>query len=71
VALHLHEENRIGTDRRPGPSDNKENTAATWKKAFGFHPLLAFLNRPDIAAGEAFGRASKTLCRLDCQPSLC
>src|SRR5450631_1835417 len=34
-------------------SDDKENAAATWKHAFGFHPLLAFLDRPDIAAGEA------------------
>jgi hypothetical protein len=34
-------------------SDNKENAAATWKKTFGFHPLLVFLDRPDIAAGEA------------------
>lgn len=31
----------------------KENAAATWKKTFGFHPLLAFLDRPDVAAGEA------------------
>ena len=31
----------------------KENAAATWKKTFGFHPLLCFLDRPDIAAGEA------------------
>lgn len=30
----------------------KENAAATWKKTFGFHPLPAFLDRPDIAAGE-------------------
>ena len=30
----------------------KENAAATWKRTFGFHPLLAFLDRPDIAAGE-------------------
>jgi hypothetical protein len=34
-------------------SDNKENAAATWKKTFGMHPLLAHLDRPDIAAGEA------------------
>lgn len=34
-------------------SDNKENAAATWKKTFGHHPLLAFLDRPEIAAGEA------------------
>jgi hypothetical protein len=34
-------------------SDNKENAAATWKRTFGFHPLLVFLDRPEIAAGEA------------------
>jgi hypothetical protein len=34
-------------------SDAKENAAATWKRTFGFHPLLVFLDRPDIAAGEA------------------
>ena len=31
----------------------KENAAATWKKAFGFHPLLCFLDRPEVAGGEA------------------
>lgn len=31
----------------------KENAAATWKHTFGFHPLLAFLDRPDISGGEA------------------
>ena len=31
----------------------KENAASTWKRTFGFHPLLAFLDRPDIAGGEA------------------
>jgi hypothetical protein len=31
----------------------KQNAAATWKKTFGFHPLLCFLDRPDVAAGEA------------------
>jgi hypothetical protein len=30
----------------------KENAAATWKKTFGFHPLLAFLDRPEISGGE-------------------
>lgn len=30
----------------------KENAAATWKHTFGFHPLLAFLDRPDVAGGE-------------------
>lgn len=34
-------------------SDNKENAAATWKKTYGHHPLLVFLDRPDIASGEA------------------
>lgn len=32
---------------------DKENAAATWKRTFGFHPLLAFLDRPEIAGGEA------------------
>ncbi len=34
-------------------SDNKTGAAATWKKTYGHHPLLAFLDRPDIAGGEA------------------
>src|SRR5437588_11300872 len=34
-------------------SDNKENAASTWKKSSGHHPLLALLDRPDIAGGEA------------------
>lgn len=34
-------------------SDNKENAGATWKHTFGFHSLLVFLDRVDIAAGEA------------------
>lgn len=33
-------------------SDNKDNAAPTWKKTFGHHPLLAFLDRPQIAGGE-------------------
>jgi hypothetical protein len=31
----------------------KANAAATWKHTFGFHPLLAFLDRPEVAGGEA------------------
>lgn len=31
----------------------KENAAATWKRTFGFHPLLVFLDRGEIAGGEA------------------
>jgi hypothetical protein len=31
----------------------KQNAAATWKRTFGFHPLLCFLDRPDISGGEA------------------
>jgi hypothetical protein len=34
-------------------SDRKAGAAATWKKTFGHHPLLAFLDRPEIAGGEA------------------
>jgi hypothetical protein len=30
----------------------KQDAAATWKKTFGFHPLLAFLDRPEAAGGE-------------------
>jgi hypothetical protein len=30
----------------------KENAAKTWKKSFGFHPLLSYLDRPDVAGGE-------------------
>ncbi|WP_405065360.1 IS1380 family transposase [Kribbella sp. NBC_01510] len=31
----------------------KENAAPTWKKGFGFHPLLCYLDRPDTSGGEA------------------
>ena len=31
----------------------KQNAAPTWKKTFGFHPLLCFLDRPEISSGEA------------------
>jgi hypothetical protein len=34
-------------------SDNNQNAAPTWKKSFGDHPLLSFLDRPEIAGGEA------------------
>lgn len=34
-------------------SDGKENSAATWKRTYGFHPLLVFLDRTEISAGEA------------------
>lgn len=34
-------------------SDNKAEAAPTWKKSFGHHPLLAFLDRPEVAGGEA------------------
>lgn len=32
---------------------DKESAAKTWQRTFGFHPLLAFLDRPDVAGGEA------------------
>ena len=47
--LHLDVDATITIDH----SDRKENAAATWKKTFGFHPLLVFLDRAEIAAGEA------------------
>ena len=47
--LHLDVDATITIDH----SDNKENAAATWKKTWGHHSLLVFLDRPDIAGGEA------------------
>jgi hypothetical protein len=32
---------------------DKELAAPTWKKTFGFHPLVCFLDRPEISSGEA------------------
>lgn len=31
----------------------KELATPTWKKGFGHHPLMCFLDRPDISSGEA------------------
>jgi hypothetical protein len=41
-------------------SDNTELAAPTWKKTFGLHPLLAFLDRPEIAGGEALAGLLRT-----------
>jgi len=38
----------------------KENAAATWKKTFGFHPLMAYLDRPDVSGGEALAGMLRT-----------
>lgn len=32
---------------------DKEDATPTWKHTFGYHPLLCFLDRPEIAGGEA------------------
>ena len=32
---------------------DKELASPTWKHTFGFHPLLCFLDRPEISSGEA------------------
>jgi hypothetical protein len=47
--LHLDVDATITID----DSDNKEGAAATWKKTWGHHWLLVFLDRPEIAGGEA------------------
>jgi hypothetical protein len=47
--LHIDIDATLVTDH----SDGKENAAPTWKKTFGYHPLLAFVDRPEIAGGEA------------------
>ena len=41
-------------------SDNKIGATPTWKKSFGHHPLLAFLDRPEIAGGEALAGLLRT-----------
>ncbi len=41
-------------------SDNKELAAPTWKKTYGHHPLLAFLDRPEIGGGEALAGLLRT-----------
>jgi hypothetical protein len=41
-------------------SDGKELAAPTWKKTYGHHPLLAFLDRPEIAGGEALAGLLRT-----------
>jgi hypothetical protein len=38
----------------------KQNAAATWKKTFGFHPLMAYLDRTDICGGEALAGMLRT-----------
>jgi hypothetical protein len=41
-------------------SDNKQLATPTWKKTYGHHPLLAFLDRPEIAGGEALAGLLRT-----------
>ena len=31
----------------------KQTAGPTWKKTFGFHPLLCYLDRPEVSSGEA------------------
>ncbi len=47
--LHIDADATLTLDH----SDNKVGAASTWKKTFGYHPLLAFLDRPEISGGEA------------------
>ena len=42
------------------PADNKEKAAPTWKKTYGHHPLLAFVDRPEVAGGEALAGLLRT-----------
>ncbi|MDQ6614949.1 MAG: transposase, partial [Actinomycetota bacterium] len=32
---------------------DKELAAPTWKRTFGFHPVVCYLDRPEISSGEA------------------
>jgi hypothetical protein len=63
--LHLDVDATITIDH----SDNKENAAATWKHTFGMHPLLVFLDRSAIAAGEALAGAAAAPARTGSAPS--
>lgn len=54
--LHLDFDATVTIDH----SDNKEQASPTWKKTFGMHPLLAFLDRPEIAGGEALAALLRT-----------
>ena len=52
--------------------EDKENAAKTWKRTFGFHPLLAFLDRPEVSGGEALAgllRPGKGEARLTLLPN--
>ncbi|GFG76248.1 hypothetical protein MBOT_36130 [Mycobacterium botniense] len=59
-------------------SDNKQDAAPTWKKSFGHHPLLALLDLPEIADGEALAgllrKGSRlglsTICALPRKPAV-
>src|SRR5271166_2735084 len=60
--LHLDVDATITIDH----SDNKQDAAATWKKTWGHHSLLVFLDRPEIAGGEALAELlSQDLSGLD------
>ncbi len=54
--LHIDIDATLSIDH----SDNKQGATPTWKKTFGLHPLLAFLDRPEIAGGEALGGLLRT-----------
>jgi hypothetical protein len=43
-------------------SEDKENAVKTWKRSYGFRPLLAFLDRPDVSGGEAPGVPAASGC---------
>ena len=47
--LHIDVDATLALDH----SDNKVGAASTWKKSCGYHPLLAFLDRPEVSGGEA------------------
>ena len=44
----------IDSTRRSRSRTRRRRTRpSTWKKTFGFHPLLGYLDRPDVSGGEA------------------
>jgi hypothetical protein len=39
---------------------DKELASPTWKRTYGFHPLVCFLDRPDISSGEGLAGIVRT-----------
>src|SRR5512144_2956730 len=51
---HLSRENVLDFDATITVAhSDKDGATPTWKRTFGFHPLLCYLDRPELSGGEA------------------